>query len=122
MEPLKRNAQDDPWDDLLPLKPHESAPRLDHMLRLIIYDITNAKRLRKVAIACEDFGSRVQFSVFECWMDDEAFARAWGRLESLIDPEHDRIACYTLDRNAVRKRCILGTTMELTQKQDYYLF
>ena len=33
---------------------------------LVAYDIANPKRLRKVATACEDFGSRRQYSVFAC--------------------------------------------------------
>ena len=33
---------------------------------LVAYDISNPKRLRKVARTCEDFGLRRQFSVFFC--------------------------------------------------------
>ena len=33
---------------------------------LVCYDISDPKRLRKVASACEDFGYRKQLSVFFC--------------------------------------------------------
>jgi len=33
---------------------------------LVAYDICNPKRLRKVALTCEDFGIRRQYSVFFC--------------------------------------------------------
>src|SRR5262249_45290349 len=33
---------------------------------LVCYDIANPKRLRKVAMTCEDFGRRKQYSVFLC--------------------------------------------------------
>ena len=33
---------------------------------LVCYDISNPKRLRKVAATCEDFGYRKQLSVFLC--------------------------------------------------------
>jgi CRISPR-associated protein Cas2 len=36
------------------------------MPHLILYDIADAKRLRRVARVCEDFGVRLQDSVFEC--------------------------------------------------------
>ena len=44
------------------------------MMILITYDIntetpTGAKRLRKVAKACQNYGQRVQNSVFECLVD-----------------------------------------------------
>jgi CRISPR-associated protein Cas2 len=112
----------DPWDDILPVHPHPKPPADHDMLRLIVYDITDDKRLRRVANACEDFGIRVQFSVFECWLDAEAFDHLWNRLADLIDPDEDRIAAYTLDKNTVDKRLILGKTMELTQKREFYLF
>lgn len=41
------------------------------MLMLITYDVrtedrAGRRRLRRIARACQDFGQRVQFSVFEC--------------------------------------------------------
>ena len=33
---------------------------------LVAYDISDPKRLRKVATVCEDFGYRKQYSVFLC--------------------------------------------------------
>ncbi len=41
------------------------------MLILISYDVEvtspgGARRLRRIARACKDYGQRVQFSVFEC--------------------------------------------------------
>ena len=37
---------------------------------LISYDIANAKRLRRVAKTLESYGTRLQFSVFECPLDE----------------------------------------------------
>ena len=92
------------------------------MLRLIIYDIADADRLRKVANTCLDFGARVQFSVFECWLEDEGFEQLWSRLEEVIKPEEDKIAAYTLDKSTVNQRRTLGEHMEVTQKRQFYLF
>ena len=43
------------------------------MLVLVSYDVSTKdpggpKRLRRVARACEDFGQRVQNSVFDAWL------------------------------------------------------
>ncbi|HTI68628.1 MAG TPA: CRISPR-associated endonuclease Cas2, partial [Candidatus Limnocylindria bacterium] len=47
------------------------------MLRLVAYDIADPKRLHRVAMICENFGVRVQYSLFECWLEDDDFERLW---------------------------------------------
>jgi hypothetical protein len=37
-----------------------------HMLHLVAYDISDPKRLSRVARVCKDYGIRVEYSVFEC--------------------------------------------------------
>jgi CRISPR-associated protein Cas2 len=44
------------------------------MMVLVSYDVSTEsqrgkRRLRRVARACQDWGQRVQFSVFECEVD-----------------------------------------------------
>lgn len=68
---------------------------------LITYDVntqTNAgkKRLRKVAKQCENYGQRVQNSVFECVIDPARFKHLQANLEKLIDPEKDSLRYYYL--------------------------
>jgi hypothetical protein len=46
------------------------------MLSLVAYDITDEKRLR-ASPASEDYGVRVQYSVFECRLDGE-LPTGWG--------------------------------------------
>ncbi len=71
------------------------------MMVLITYDVnteTDAgkKRLRKVAKACQNYGQRVQNSVFECLIDPARFKRLQAVLEKLIDPEKDSLRYYYL--------------------------
>ncbi len=66
------------------------------MLTLIAYDITEPKRLHKVAVLCEDFGMRIQYSVFECRLEADRFDIFWNRLNDLIDPTSDRVTAYTI--------------------------
>lgn len=71
---------------------------------LITYDVNTStpegrKRLRKVAKHCENYGQRVQNSVFECLLDPAQFADFKHRLESLVDLEKDSVRYYFLGRN-----------------------
>lgn len=78
------------------------------MLVLVTYDVNTLegggkKRLRRVAKACEDFGQRVQFSVFEIELDPAQWAKLKARLEGIIRPEHDSLRYYYLGSNWERK-------------------
>jgi CRISPR-associated protein Cas2 len=64
------------------------------MLTVVAYDITDDRRLRKIAKVCEDHGVRVQYSVFECRLDADRFDAFWNDLLGVIDPETDRIVAY----------------------------
>lgn len=74
------------------------------MLVLVTYDVSltqpgGARRLRRVARACQDYGQRVQFSVFEIEVDPAQWAALKARLEGAIDPEHDSLRYYYLGAN-----------------------
>lgn len=71
------------------------------MLVLITYDVNTENaagksRLRKVAKQCQNYGQRVQNSVFECILDAAQFKMARAKLVSLIDPEKDSLRFYFL--------------------------
>lgn len=76
----------------------------DHeMLMIVAYDITDPKRLRNVAKHCEDYGIRVQYSVFECRLEHERFEEFWSGLKDLIDPQEDRLVAYRVCRECARE-------------------
>lgn len=54
------------------------------------------RRLRRVAKACQDYGQRVQNSVFECIVDPDQWARVKLRLLDEIDAEKDSLRFYFL--------------------------
>lgn len=64
------------------------------MLTLVAYDISDPKRLQKVAALCEEYGFRIQYSVFECRLDTPTFEDFWLALTELINPATDRITAY----------------------------
>ncbi len=78
------------------------------MLVLVTYDVNTEtkegrRRLRQVALACKDYGQRVQLSVFECTITDTDLVKLRGRLLKLIDKTKDNLRLYVLDESA-RKR------------------
>lgn len=68
----------------------------DEMLVLVAYDICNPRRLARVAGHCQDFGMRVQYSLFECRLPPEVFDRFWSRMKGLANPDEDRVVAYRI--------------------------
>lgn len=74
------------------------------MMVLVTYDVSTregagAKRLRRVAKACRDFGQRVQYSVFEIEVDPAQWTTLRARLEQIVDLDHDSLRYYFLGAN-----------------------
>lgn len=68
---------------------------------LISYDVSTEtadgrRRLRKVAQACQDFGQRVQKSVFECSVSEVQFEEVIRRLLAIIETTEDSLRVYRL--------------------------
>ncbi|MSU21466.1 MAG: CRISPR-associated endonuclease Cas2 [Pedosphaera sp.] len=75
------------------------------MLILITYDVATVekagrRRLRRVAQACEDYGTRVQKSVFECQVGKSEWILLRHRLLSEIKVDEDSLRFYFLDATA----------------------
>ena len=74
------------------------------MMVLITYDVetvtlAGARRLRRVAKECQNYGQRVQNSVFECVLTEAQFALLRNKLTSIIDDEKDSVRFYFLGKN-----------------------
>lgn len=74
------------------------------LLVLITYDVSTVsnsgqKRLRKVAKICQNYGQRVQNSVFECIVDATQFATLKIELAKIIDESKDSLRFYQLGNN-----------------------
>ena len=78
------------------------------MMVLVTYDVSQsepggARRLRREAKACQDFGQRVQYSVFEIEVEPAQWTALRARLESLIEPRCDSLRYYHLGSNWRRR-------------------
>jgi CRISPR-associated protein Cas2 len=90
------------------------------MLTVVAYDVADAKRLSKVAKACEDYGVRVQYSIFECYLKAEEFNALWLRLLDLIDEKEDRLVAYKIDARGAKETETAGT-MVCSERAVCYL-
>jgi CRISPR-associated protein Cas2 len=80
---------------------------------LVTYDIATAdkagqRRLNAVAKACEGFGVRVQYSVFECRLSEAAHQLLVNQLLDLIDPAVDQVSIYQFPGRLASARETLG--------------
>lgn len=74
------------------------------MLMLVSYDVSTMesagrRRLRKIAKACQNWGVRVQNSVFECNVNPAQWVELKEELESIFDPDEDSLRYYNLGSN-----------------------
>lgn len=89
------------------------------MFTIISYDIVDDKRRTKVAKLLEGYGTRVQYSVFECDLSLPELTKLGHDLRGLIDPNTDSVRCYRLDTAAVQRITIYGIGKVTTQPTHY---
>jgi CRISPR-associated protein Cas2 len=73
-------------------------------LVVVAYDVNTEsaagrKRLRRVARVCENYGQRVQNSVFECWVDAAQWIKLRAGLVTEIAVDLDSLRFYFLGDN-----------------------
>ena len=71
------------------------------MLILVSYDVSTItpagrQRLRRIAKACQNWGIRVQNSVFECNVDAAQWIKLKATLEAIFNPQTDSLRYYNL--------------------------
>ena len=71
------------------------------MLMLVSYDVSTVtpegrRHLRQIAKACQNWGIRVQNSVFECNVNPAQWVQLKAELESIFNPETDSLRYYNL--------------------------
>ena len=74
------------------------------MMVLVSYDVNTQdaegrKRLRRIARECENWGQRVQFSVFECMVNPAQWTALRAKLLAVMDEEKDSLRFYFLGAN-----------------------
>jgi len=78
------------------------------MLVLITYDVNTEtpegrKRLRQVSKVCQNYGQRVQNSVFECELDSGQLLIVKDKLKRLINEDKDSLRFYNVGNKSHNK-------------------
>jgi len=70
---------------------------------VVAYDITDDKRRNKVAKILEQYGVRINFSVFECLFTESQYQKIRQMIASQIDTREDTIVYYQICVNCFTK-------------------
>ena len=96
---MPQKGTSNPMEDI---PPH----REPHHFIVVSYDIPKDKRRTKVSKALADYGERVQYSVFECWLRKAEFKRLRQRLQPIVNAKEDDLRFYHLCENCRRKSVV----------------
>ncbi len=85
------------------------------------YDISDPKRLSKVARSMKDYGERVLKSVFECNLNVNQFREMKTRIDEIIEPIEDTVRYYMLCEKCVREVEYSGKGETFQEDEEYLL-
>ena len=68
----------------------------DKKFFLIVYDISNDRRRTKLHNVLLDFGTPVQYSVFECLLEPDQTEKMRRAIARTVRPKKDRVRVYPL--------------------------
>lgn len=70
---------------------------------LIAYDISNDKRRTKLHNALLNYGTPVQYSVFECLLDEKEEKQMHQAVKRIIRPRKDHVRFYHICQSCLQK-------------------
>jgi CRISPR-associated protein Cas2 len=82
---------------------------------VICYDIPDDKRRNKISDLLEGYGSRVQYSVFECVLKLKKYQQLQARLRKLFKPDEDNLRFYPLSSHTLAQVEAWGVGSDITQ-------
>lgn len=81
-------------------------------LIVVAYDVSNTKRRNKVVKLLLKYGSRINFSVFECMLTDKQLDQLKADILGHIDNKKDTVAYYPICVKCYSKVCYQRPTEE----------
>lgn len=90
------------------------------MMNLVIaYDIADPRRLVKIAKVMEDYGHRVQLSIFEARVTAPAFEQMAARAKKIMDPDEDGVKFFHLCEKCMGTIEVIGNGIYVDPDQEY---
>lgn len=68
---------------------------------VVVYDIPDDKRRKKVSDLLEGYGQRVQYSVFECVLTQAKYDELRQRLKKRVKLSEDNVRFYPLSKHTL---------------------
>jgi CRISPR-associated protein Cas2 len=84
---------------------------------LVVYDISNDRRRTRLHDTLLDYGTPVQYSIFECLLDEKGLARMKRAVGRVIRPRVDHVRFYYLCAGCVRKTEVTGGGVEVSGEE-----
>lgn len=93
-------------------------------MQLISYDISDNRMRRKVAKELENYGVRVQYSVFECNLSAKQYQELYAKLIKIsLNMQEGSIRIYSVCDNCRKKTVTIGEPMAQVERlsQDTFI-
>lgn len=78
------------------------------MKYIISYDIASDRKRNKMSKILEDYGVRIQYSIFECELNKNDLKQLRKKLEEFVDLKTDSLMFFPLCENCYNKKIFLG--------------
>ena len=76
---------------------------------LVSYDISSDRRRNRISKKLENYGKRIQYSVFECNIDDKRFHKLYAEIaKECQDMPDGSVRFYYVCQNCVPKMKLIG--------------
>lgn len=84
---------------------------------VVSYDIASDRLRNKIAKILEGYGVRIQYSVFECRLNEKKYKEMYGKLlELMAGAKEGNIRLYSLCENCLSKICTIGQPAEEAER------
>lgn len=90
------------------------------MFYVVSYDISADDRRNRVHATLKNYGTPVQYSVFECDVDPKRLTELQTRLARLIHPKEDNVRYYRLCKDCLEQTVVVGER-PLTSDPDHWI-
>lgn len=88
---------------------------------IVAYDISDPKRLRRVAKIMQDYGQRVQKSIFEVSLTYAVFKKMKFQIDNTINPAEDGVKYFPLCEKCAGTIEIIGQGILIDPDEEYYI-
>ncbi len=88
------------------------------MKYVVSYDISNDRRRTKLASLLDKYGTRVNYSVYECELNERKLDKLLCEIElkKLLDKKYDSLRFYHIHENSLER------SFEFTQRADPFTY